>query len=495
MPPRRGRLAAPLHVRALPRRAPEGPRRSGSRAGRRDPHARTRASRAALRPRRTRAPPRSGRGCTPHSLAVDRRVDADDDGADRHDGPVEQDPFEPCAGEHGDDVAAADAAREQGVRERLDAARGLGPRAPRASRPPAPRGRPGPASRCSRTYRQSAGAVRVSRGESVGSADGDAVVTTSSYAGRDAVGEGENARSLYNSRTRHADDLERLDLLRPGQHPHRAGPRDAADRRLVPDAPPRVRDADQAEAVVPAPRARGRARRAREGLGGREGRVRARRGVRPRVGRAPALAVDRHPPLRQARGRRSRLLRPHVLPRARSGRRRAAPVRAAPPRDAGDGHGGRRQVRALGQGESLPHPRAGRRARARDALLRRRRPGEERDRGGRGGGGGEEGRAHARRAGDREPRRRVVDRGVRERVPARPEGDARGEARRRADRAPGAGHRDAGRRPDGGAAPQRRRGAGRQARREARESRKPARRAPALGRSLRRARAPRPGVR
>ena len=87
--------------------------------------------------------------------------------------------------------------------------------------------------------------------------------------------------------------------------------------RVVPDAAPGVRHADQAEAVVPVPRARGRAGRAREGLGGREGRVRARRGVRSRVGRAPALAVDRDPPLRQARGRRPRLLRSHVLPCAR----------------------------------------------------------------------------------------------------------------------------------------------------------------------------------
>ncbi len=45
-----------------------------------------------------------------------------------------------------------------------------------------------------------------------------------------------------------------------------------------------------------------------------------------------------------------------------------------------DGRG--REVRALGQGEPLPHPRAGRHARARDALLRRRRPLEGGDRGG-----------------------------------------------------------------------------------------------------------------
>ena len=44
---------------------------------------------------------------------------------------------------------------------------------------------------------------------------------------------------------------------------------------------------------------------------------------------------------------------------------RAPAVRAAAPRDAGVGDGGRRQVRALGQGEPLPDPRAGRHARDR----------------------------------------------------------------------------------------------------------------------------------
>src|SRR5215213_5827090 len=52
----------------------------------------------------------------------------------------------------------------------------------------------------------------------------------------------------------------------------------------------------------------------REGLGGGEGSVRDRRGGGPRVRRAPALAVDRDPPLCRAGRGRSRLLRPHVLP-------------------------------------------------------------------------------------------------------------------------------------------------------------------------------------
>ena len=72
-----------------------------------------------------------------------------------------------------------------------------------------------------------------------------------------------------------------------------------------------------------------------------------------------AVAVDRDSPLRPPRGCRPRLLRPHVLPRA--GRRRGAAqaVRPAAARDGGVGHGGGREVRALGQGEPLPHPRAG----------------------------------------------------------------------------------------------------------------------------------------
>ena len=66
-------------------------------------------------------------------------------------------------------------------------------------------------------------------------------------------------------------------------------------------APPRVQDADQAEALVPGARARGRAGRDRQGLGGREGRVRDRRGRRPRGDRARstsrAIEITRFVPL------------------------------------------------------------------------------------------------------------------------------------------------------------------------------------------------------
>ena len=56
-----------------------------------------------------------------------RRIDPDDDRADRHHRPVEQHPLEPGARDHRDGVAAADAAGEQPVRERLDALAGLLP--------------------------------------------------------------------------------------------------------------------------------------------------------------------------------------------------------------------------------------------------------------------------------------------------------------------------------------------------------------------------------
>ena len=123
--------------------------------------------------------------------------------------------------------------------------------------------------------------------------------------------------------------------------------------------------------------------RARQGLGGREGRVRARRGVRPRSGRASALAVDRHPALRQARGRRPGLLRPHLLPcagdapRRRGGRTCCCSARC---RRAGMAAVGKF---VLWGKENLCLIRAaGRHARAGDALLRRGHPLEGGDRGG-----------------------------------------------------------------------------------------------------------------
>ena len=136
------------------------------------------------------------------------------------------------------------------------------------------------------------------------------------------------------------------------------------------------------------------------------------------------------------------LLRPHLLPRACPGCRGAAAVRAAAERDARDRDGCDGPVCPAGSREALPDPAEGRRARAGDALRLSRRVLAGGDRGGGRGDDREEARARARPAGDREPLRRLRSLGAPERLPARPEGAARGEARRRGDhRARGAGPR------------------------------------------------------
>ena len=203
---------------------------------------------------------------------------------------------------------------------------------------------------------------------------------------REAVGKGESVRSLYIERP-NAHDLERLDQLRTRLDPR--GPRSGDEAcgarvgRLLPDAAPRVRHADQAEALLPGARARSRPRRDRQGLGGREGPVRDRRGRGDRGADEPRrLPLDRDQPLRRRVRGRPDLLRPHLLPRSRPGDRGAAAVRAAAERDERERDGGARPVRAAGPGEALPDPAEGRRARARDPLPRRRRLLAGRDRGG-----------------------------------------------------------------------------------------------------------------
>ena len=86
---------------------------------------------------------------------------------------------------------------------------------------------------------------------------------------------------------------------------------------------------------------------------------------------------------------RSDLLRPHLLPRPRPGARGAAAVRAAAERDERERDGGARPVRPAGQEKLWLIRPEGRRARARDAVPRRRRLLAGRDRGGRRGDGGE----------------------------------------------------------------------------------------------------------
>ena len=78
----------------------------------------------------------------------------------------------------------------------------------------------------------------------------------------------------------------------------------------------------------------------------------------------------RHPGLRRARPDRPHLLRPHVLPRARQGRRQG--LRAAPRGDAADRQGRHRAVRAADEGVALLRAAARASAGALDHDLRRR---------------------------------------------------------------------------------------------------------------------------
>ena len=196
-------------------------------------------------------------------------------------------------------------------------------------------------------------------------------------------------------------------------------------------------------------------RRSRARLGDHERAVHPDRGRGARGARAARhLARDRHHALRRRRRGRPRLLRPHLLPRARRHRGAAPAVRAAA---RGHARGRRRRhrlVRARGQGEALPDPAEGRRARARDALHRRGREEPGRDRRGGRSDHGEEGGARARPPADRGPAGRVRPGRPAQRVPGAAPRAALGEGRgtRSARRGRGARDRDARDRPHGGAA-------------------------------------------
>ena len=177
-----------------------------------------------------------------------------------------------------------------------------------------------------------------------------------------------------------AHNLERISQLRPRQHSRRPRARDEAGRppvgHLVPAAAPRMPLADQAEALVPRARARRRVRRARQGLGGRQEPVRHGRGGRPRGDReARHVTLDRDQPVRASRRGRSGLLRSHLLPRPGGSRGTAPSLRAPAGGDEGCRRGRARPVRARRQGEALPDPADGRRARPRDPVHPRGREG------------------------------------------------------------------------------------------------------------------------
>ena len=187
----------------------------------------------------------------------------------------------------------------------------------------------------------------------------------------------------------HAHDLERIDQLRPGHDSRRARAGDEAGRA-------RSRTSRSGmlhrECMTPIKQKRWcpmhdrevDARTRSSGLGGGEGRVRDRRGRRPGGDRAAATPRARSTSRgssRSARSTRSTSTAP--ISSCPPPHRRAPAVRAAAPRDAG-GRGRRdRALRARGQGEALPDPREGRRARARDDVPRRGRLLAGRDRRGR----------------------------------------------------------------------------------------------------------------
>ena len=179
--------------------------------------------------------------------------------------------------------------------------------------------------------------------------------------------------------------------------------------RRVPAAAPRVPLADQEPPLVPGARARGRKRRDRQGLGGREGPVRDRRGRRPGGDRAPEhLTLDRDRALRPARTRSTRstsTARTSSCPRAR----RRAGVPYVLLLNVLEGRAGRRDrpLRPVRQGEALPDSAEGRRARPRDAVRRRGRLFAGGDRRGDGRDGRQEGRARPRPPARREPGRSV----------------------------------------------------------------------------------------
>ena len=175
-----------------------------------------------------------------------------------------------------------------------------------------------------------------------------------------------------------AHNLERLSQLRPRQHPCRARAGDGTGRapvgRVLSDAAPRVPDADQAEALVPGARPGGRRRRARRGFGGREGPVRARRGRRSRGDRAARHVAQRS---RSAGSCKLEEVDPiyfdrtyFLVPAAAEAQRRPYVLLLEAMKASGCRRA--RQVRARRQGEALPDPADGRRARARDALRRAR---------------------------------------------------------------------------------------------------------------------------
>ena len=294
-----------------------------------------------------------------HSLRGVRRVEADDDGADRHDRPVEQDPLEARP-------------RERRRRRRRGGRRGRGAPArarrparrppatrPRASRPPAPRGRR--ASPACAHVRQSEGAVRARAGARLARRRSrgrhDHIVER-----RDAVGE---ARILGPSRIRRPCARSGTDRSASASSTSRSGSPSRPSGTTC-----RFRTLHR-ECGTPIKQKRWCPHHEREvepdelvkGWEVAKGEF-----VIVEESDLESVALQRSQSIEILRFVKLEDVDPvyfdrtyYLAPAAADAQRRA--VRAAAPRDAGDGHGGGRQVRALGQGEPLPDPRAGRHAR------------------------------------------------------------------------------------------------------------------------------------
>src|SRR5215213_4719152 len=252
-----------------------------------------------------------------------------------------------------------------------------------------------------------------------------------------------------------ARDLDRCHLVRARQ---RAGAHVQRDRRARSALQLRPREGRQPDRLREVLQGRGEAgprRRDRQGVRGREGRVRlhGRRGLRGGAGRG--LQDDRDPGLRSLRRDRPDLLRADVLPGAAGGRREG--LCPAPARDGGLGARGDRHVcHARAREPGLPaHPRRRDRPRAhvlrgRDQTDRRHRPRQ---------GQGRRARARDGGAADRPLLGQVRARAVRGHLSRAPARDRRGQAEgqggtRRAAagaREPGGSDVSAARQPRGGA--------------------------------------------
>ena len=179
------------------------------------------------------------------------RVDGSGDRTDEREREVEKRPLERRLADDRNGVALANADREKTVCELVDGLRGVLPRHGLPAVVALDEVRRRRALRGDGVEPQATDRSRL-RNEALG-ARGSRPAPREKRSGGAHCRQGEKRRSLYN-RGSHADDLERLTQLRPGQHPRGSRARDVAEgarvRRVVPAAAPRVPDADPAEALV-----------------------------------------------------------------------------------------------------------------------------------------------------------------------------------------------------------------------------------------------------